>query len=1154
MFVGKESTSPTTLGSSCRRKFAPEAVRFFATLICCAATLLALASPSFALSLGVAFTSEPANVPEMPLVHASGAQTFRVPAQLVNDSLAEAAAQSNVTLLALIGGGESLPSNRPAFLAEVTEKVKRYGVNGSFWSEHPSLPSKPITTWEVWNEPNLKHIKPAEFGTFMNEVAEKIHKESLGGTPEVLFGGILANGNLGPTSGTWAKMDAEGKGTTLRGALKYLEEAYGSLGAYVDGIAIHPYELNEASFFTPEGGSRYNRIEAFKYAVGAFHSKLVELAKGGSQKSLSITETGWPADDPEIAGKPELSVSPEEQATLVGQVVSYGNSNQTTLNLKNLDWYNFRDAGTPNPEWALFCGLRAGNGNFRPSWTAFQAAAGVAQFIPQAPAVETGAAGKIGSFEATLTGVVNPHGLPTNYKFEWGLSTSYGSSSTSLGIGSGESALSFEETIGQLAPNTTYHFRVVASNSVGASYGTDRTFTTSTAVPFSDSTTGNSITNWFQGITTTSGWQQAPLFGHAVAKGTKPATLIVNGTPHIFFVDATNGNTITDWTYTPTGGWQQTQLFGHQVAAGTSPSAVLINGTPHVFFVDALNNNSITDWTYTPAGGWQQTFFYGHRVATGTSPSATEVGGVPNVFFVDATNNNTITDWWYTVSSGWQQAFFYGHTVAAGTSPTAVVAGGVLHAFFVDATNGNTITDWSTASGSWQQNFFYGHTVAPGTSPAAAVLGTTPNVFFVDAANNNTITDWRLGGGWSQIQFFGHEVAAGTSPAVTTVGGALEVFFVDATNSKTISRWSTAATGYWQQDFFYGHQVASETSPGVAVINGYAQPFFSDSTTNNSVTNWFQGTTTTEGWQQAPLFGHAVAKGTKPATLVVNGTPHVFFVDATNGNTITDWSFTPNSGWQQSQLFGHQVAAGTSPTAVNVNGTPHVFFVDASNGNTITDWSTASGSWQQNFFYGHTVTAGTSPSATVVNGTPHVFFVDAANNKTITDWTINGGWTQVQLYGHQVAAGSSPSAANVNGVPHAFFVDATNGNTITDWSTSSGSWQQNFFYGHTVATGSSPSATAVNGTPHVFFVDATNNKSITDWTINGGWTQVQLFGHEVAAGTSPAATTVGTAIEVFFVDATNGKTITRWSTASGSWQQAFFYGHQVASETSPAAF
>jgi hypothetical protein len=27
--------------------------------------------------------------------------------------------------------------------------------NGTFWAEYPTIPKRPITTWEIWNEPNL---------------------------------------------------------------------------------------------------------------------------------------------------------------------------------------------------------------------------------------------------------------------------------------------------------------------------------------------------------------------------------------------------------------------------------------------------------------------------------------------------------------------------------------------------------------------------------------------------------------------------------------------------------------------------------------------------------------------------------------------------------------------------------------------------------------------------------------------------------------------------------------------------------------------------------------------------------------------------------------------------------------------------------------
>jgi hypothetical protein len=34
--------------------------------------------------------------------------------------------------------------------------VRRYGPGGSFWQEHPELPSMPIRYWQIWNEPSLR--------------------------------------------------------------------------------------------------------------------------------------------------------------------------------------------------------------------------------------------------------------------------------------------------------------------------------------------------------------------------------------------------------------------------------------------------------------------------------------------------------------------------------------------------------------------------------------------------------------------------------------------------------------------------------------------------------------------------------------------------------------------------------------------------------------------------------------------------------------------------------------------------------------------------------------------------------------------------------------------------------------------------------------
>ena len=99
------------------------------------------------------------------------------------------------------------------------------------------------------------------------------------------------------------------------------------------------------------------------------------------------------------------------------------------------------------------------------------------------PTVVTLAATEITSSLATLNGSVNANNLLTNVSFEWGLSTFYGNTVEAVpSTVSGNSATPVLAYLSGLESNTTYHFRVKATNLAGTSAGEDLTFTTSTGV------------------------------------------------------------------------------------------------------------------------------------------------------------------------------------------------------------------------------------------------------------------------------------------------------------------------------------------------------------------------------------------------------------------------------------------------------------------------------------------------------------------------------------------------------------------------------------------------------------------------------------------------------------------------------------------------
>ncbi len=86
----------------------------------------------------------------------------------------------------------------------------------------------------------------------------------------------------------------------------------------------------------------------------------------------------------------------------------------------------------------------------------------------------------VSSSSATLNANVNPLGVSTAYRLEYGLSTTYGQMvAGSVGEGVGDVLVSVHRQ--ELSPGTTYHFRIVVHNSFGTVEGADHTFTTQTA-------------------------------------------------------------------------------------------------------------------------------------------------------------------------------------------------------------------------------------------------------------------------------------------------------------------------------------------------------------------------------------------------------------------------------------------------------------------------------------------------------------------------------------------------------------------------------------------------------------------------------------------------------------------------------------------------
>jgi hypothetical protein len=92
------------------------------------------------------------------------------------------------------------------------------------------------------------------------------------------------------------------------------------------------------------------------------------------------------------------------------------------------------------------------------------------------PAVTTTRASAT-QIRATLFGIVDPRGAPAVHRFEFGPTTSYGST-TSPGTTPPGAAAEVSAAVSGLKANTTYHYRLLATTPGGTTAGADATVTT----------------------------------------------------------------------------------------------------------------------------------------------------------------------------------------------------------------------------------------------------------------------------------------------------------------------------------------------------------------------------------------------------------------------------------------------------------------------------------------------------------------------------------------------------------------------------------------------------------------------------------------------------------------------------------------------------
>jgi hypothetical protein len=312
---------------------------------------------------------------------------------------------------------------------------------------------------------------------------------------------------------------------------------------------------------TPTGG---DALKYLTFSVNTLAGGAAELrddeTKSRSNQTATFTASGHARSGPEGDGW-ETHVSMHELFHLFGGVqleAPFQGGSQVHHCEDNWDMLCYSSAFFPCPESegyltptklpidcrkdTYFNAAPAGGSYLATHWNIAGPENPFLTILPsKAPKTSTKAAASVKAGSAALEGTVTPESEYAYFEFQYGLTTSYGSTTGRHGVvGNGSTAANVQFTVSDLVPNTTYHYRVVASNDLGQTVtGEDKSFTTApepvviakdaTEIGVSDATKGkasiNAVINGGKTNTTYQfQWVQFKSGGYGPYDHTLPAT------------------------------------------------------------------------------------------------------------------------------------------------------------------------------------------------------------------------------------------------------------------------------------------------------------------------------------------------------------------------------------------------------------------------------------------------------------------------------------------------------------------------------------------------------------------------------------------------------------------------------------------------------
>jgi hypothetical protein len=243
----------------------------------------------------------------------------------------------------------SPPRDPSQYAAYLTALVGRYGVGGTFWSEHPELVARPIRTWQIWNEPHLQYQWDTEPGVDYAPGYGRLLRTSYAALKAADPGSTVVLAGLANKS--WEYLDHLYRKGRIKGAF--------------DVAGVHPYTAT---------------VRGVVKISAKFRAVMRKRGDGGKQ--LWITELGLPAAQRrEPKSSSPLQTTDRGMAQFLTRAYDYviARRRERSVGVSRIYWYSWASSYSGNDIFR-YSGLRrydvsAGTVTDKPALAAYRRSA-----------------------------------------------------------------------------------------------------------------------------------------------------------------------------------------------------------------------------------------------------------------------------------------------------------------------------------------------------------------------------------------------------------------------------------------------------------------------------------------------------------------------------------------------------------------------------------------------------------------------------------------------------------------------------------------------------------------------------------------------------------------------------------------------------------